>query len=89
VKKWSAEKRIMDVFLLALGMKRSTLIFPNSDKLFEFIISLDAASSETDSRSCTLTAWLTDQQIASACTQFGAHLVSTSSIPEHSISHIF
>lgn len=57
-------------------MKRTVLLFPNASAIADFVLENEVNNAEVNSREQKLTAELTDQEIALACTQFGAVVIS-------------
>lgn len=55
-------------------MKRAVLIFPDTSSLADFLLSYQLSHAEVASGNRSLTAFLTDEQIVKACTQYGAVL---------------
>jgi hypothetical protein len=56
-------------------MKTVTLLFPNTNAMAEYIISEQIRGVEVKTVELTLKGESTDQQIATACTQYGAYLL--------------
>ena len=55
-------------------MKYVNLIFPNITQLAKFHIDLSSINIKMNSKAFTITGYMTEEQIVSACTNYGALL---------------
>jgi hypothetical protein len=55
-------------------MQQVVIIFPDTEKIADFIMSRPIPRAEVNSREQTLTAPLEEDDIITACTEYGGHL---------------
>jgi hypothetical protein len=63
------------LFVYFLLMKKVVLIFPDTERMTDFIFSNKIFQAEVDSKEFSLTAFLPDNEIMKACTVYEAMLL--------------
>lgn len=64
----------LEFYLPVQIMEKAVIIFADNTKLAEFIIKHQVSNAEANSREQSLIAPLEDEEIITACTEYGGHL---------------
>lgn len=64
----------MEFYLPLQIMEKAVIIFADNTKLAEFIIKHQVSNAEVNTREQSLIAPLEDEEIITACTEYGGHL---------------